>query len=180
MMLQEFIGDHQEASQCCNICTSLMIWNLSSETAFKARAKWYEQGGKSNKNFLNLNKKQQKQKKLQTIKCDEVKYRGQEGVCKGISDYYQILYSNEDVEDIEYDFYDNCPKLSQNWREHMDTELTQQELVDALMKCTDSAPGSDGIPYSVYNLYVEPLGCCWLSVMTTKRLSHPTTGSSLL
>ena len=77
----------------------------------------------------------------------------------------------------------------------MDGELTQQELLEALMTCTDSAPGSDGIPYSVYkktwsivgpylselkwlNLYVEPIGCCWKSVKTTKWCSHPSSGSS--
>ena len=32
----------------------------------------------------------------------------------------------------------------------MDADLTLQELLDALMSCSDSAPGSDGIPYSVY------------------------------
>ena len=60
------------------------------------------------------------------------------------------MYSNEEVEDTEDDFYDNCPKLGQNSRERMDAELTQQELLEALMTCTDSSPGSDGIPYSVY------------------------------
>ena len=32
----------------------------------------------------------------------------------------------------------------------MDADLTNGELLSALMSCTDSAPGSDGIPYSVY------------------------------
>ena len=31
----------------------------------------------------------------------------------------------------------------------MDAELTQQESLDALITCNDSASGSDGIPYSV-------------------------------
>ena len=29
-------------------------------------------------------------------------------------------------------------------------------------------------------LYVEPIDGCWLSVMTTKRFSHPSTGAFLL
>ena len=32
----------------------------------------------------------------------------------------------------------------------MDSDLTNEELLAALMSCSDSAPGSDGIPYSVY------------------------------
>jgi hypothetical protein len=34
----------------------------TSETAFKARANWYECGDKSNKNFVNFNKRNKKQK----------------------------------------------------------------------------------------------------------------------
>ena len=30
------------------------------------------------------------------------------------------------------------------------SDLTNEELLAALMSCSDSAPGSDGIPYSVY------------------------------
>ena len=50
--------------------------------------------------------------------------------------------------EVEDDFYDNCPNLSKQSQENMDADLTLQELLIALMRCTDSAPGSDGIPYS--------------------------------
>ena len=35
-------------------------------------------------------------------------------------------------------------------RELMDADMTDLELLAALKSCSDSAPGSDGIPYSVY------------------------------
>ena len=41
-------------------------------------------------------------------------------------------------------------RLSQPSCEMLKNELTQEELLKALNKCTDSAPGSDGIIYSVY------------------------------
>ncbi len=48
----------------------------SSETAFRARAIWYEHSKKLNKPLLNLNKKYKKQKVIDNIKCDGVSYRG--------------------------------------------------------------------------------------------------------
>ena len=54
------------------------------------------------------------------------------------------------VEDGDDEFYDNCPTLGQNSKNSMDLDLTEQELLAALMTCEDSAPGSDGVPYSVY------------------------------
>ena len=124
----------------------------SKITSFRARAKWFEQGEKSNKYFLNLNKKYKKQKLMEKIICDNITYRGQEQVKEGIAGFYQRLYDKNEVEDEEQDteFYDKCPKLSQDARNNLDSDITEAELLAALMTCSDSAPGSDGIPYSVY------------------------------
>jgi hypothetical protein len=62
------------------------------ETAFRARANWCEQGEKSNKYFLNLNKKYKKQKVIDSIKCEGVSYRGQNEVSEGITRFYKNLY----------------------------------------------------------------------------------------
>ena len=76
--------------------------------------------------------------------------RGQEEVSKGVTDFYRKLYSHEDVNTEDDGFYENCPKLSMHSKEYMKKELTEEELLTALKTCADSAPGSDGIPYSVY------------------------------
>ena len=47
-------------------------------------------------------------------------------------------------------FYENCPKLSEESKCIMDAKLTEVELLAALMTCSDSAPGSDGLTYSIY------------------------------
>ena len=122
----------------------------SSETAFRSRANWYEHGEKSNKYFLNLNKKYKKQKVIDNIKCEGISYRGQDEVSKGVTGFYRKLYEFKEVELDEGDFYDNCPKLSQDAREKMETELSEADLLAALNTCADSSPGPDGIPYSIY------------------------------
>ena len=40
----------------------------------------------------------------------------------------------------------------------MDMDISEQELLAALMTCTDSAPGADGIPYSVYKKLWSSVG----------------------
>ena len=55
-----------------------------------------------------------------------------------------------EVGDENDDFYDNCPRLSDQSREMMDSEISDLELLAALWSCGESCPGSDGIPYSVY------------------------------
>jgi hypothetical protein len=127
----------------------------SRKMAFKARAKWYEYGEKSNKYFLNLNKKFCKQKIIERIKCEGKTFRGQEEVSKGITDFYKNLYKNNDTKTNENEndncnFFSNCPKISLRNREWMEKEITNEELEEALKTCKDSAPGPDGISYSIY------------------------------
>ena len=52
----------------------------------------------------------------------------------------------------------------------MDAEITEPEPLAALKSCTDSAPGPDGIPYSVYKKIWDIVG----SYIDRVRLNHQT------
>jgi hypothetical protein len=80
------------------------------------------------------------------IKFEGLRYKGQDEVNDGITGFYRNLYEFREVNLDEGDFYDNCPKLSQDNRILMATELSVGDLLLALNKFTDSAPGPDGIP----------------------------------
>ena len=130
----------------------------SFETSFRARVNWYEHGEKSSKYLINLNKKYKKQTLIEHITCDGVSCRGQKEVSDGITQFYQHMYRSEDVISDEDGFYDNCPKLSDASREQMECELADEDLLAALNTCSDSAPGPDGISYSVYKKLWEICG----------------------
>jgi hypothetical protein len=99
----------------------------SSETAFTARADWYEHGEKSYKYFLNLNKKYAKPKAKDNIKCDGVQYHGQEEVSKGITEFYQKLSSLKRLIQMKWSsmiIVQNYPKLQRiKWRPNFWTQI---------------------------------------------------------
>jgi len=130
---------------------------------FNNRAKWFEFGEKSNKYFLNLTKTQEKQKLISEIESDGSKYRGQQQVAQGIRSFYSKLYEerkdeSKDRKNEDNTFFKHCPKLSDTQKSQMDAEVSLKELEAALISCKDSAPGQDGIPYSVYKQYWKMLG----------------------
>ena len=137
-----------------NLKTSINILRkeLNDKMTFYSKAKWFEYGEKSNKYFLNLNKHRQNQKLINKITDGEKQYFGHEQTSKGITNFYKELYAKNQKTNQERDpsFYDNCPKLSTENKDFMDKELSITELKEALNSCKDSAPGPDGIPYSVY------------------------------
>ncbi len=127
---------------------------LYEKTTFASSAKWFELGEKPNKYFLNLNKVRQGQKLINQIKDGYEEYIGQSQIANGIKKFYQNLYAKQKTElPKDNTFYENCPKLTEEQSTTLDRELTIKELYEALSTCKDSAPGPDGIPYSVYRKY---------------------------
>jgi exonuclease III len=133
--------------------------NFVNYQTFKTTAKWFEYGEKSNKFFLSLMKSRQNQKLISKIRNEDREYVGQAEVTSGITNFYRDLYARRDmVESGNDDFYKHCPKLSVEQAKSVDTTLTNLDLLRALKTCKDSAPGPDGIPYSVYKKYWKIAG----------------------
>ena len=144
------VGLITDAIDRLNNDLTLLREKQSASTSFKSRAKWFDQGEKSNKYFLNINKKYTKKKIIDKITCEGVTSNGQEGVADTITGFYQRLYSRGTTVQGDDEFYQNCPTLSDESRMIMESDITLNDLTCALGSCSDSAPGSDGIPYSVY------------------------------
>jgi exonuclease III len=133
--------------------------SMSAKMSFASSAKWSELGEKSNKYFLNLNKTRQSQKLISEIKNGDEVHVGQSQVVKGITNFYRALYTRQRSAGMNDDkFYENCPKLTDEQATNLDSELTLNDLHKALSTCKDSAPGPDGIPYSVYKTYWPLMG----------------------
>jgi hypothetical protein len=80
-------------------------------------------------------------------------------VTNGITNFYRDLYARRDMVDSgNDDFYKHCPKLSNEQAKSVDATLTNLDLLKALKTCKDTAPGPDGIPYSVYKKYWKIAG----------------------
>ena len=79
------------------------------------------------------------QKLFDHKKCDNISERGQKEESKGITEFYRKLYSYEEVETKENDSYANCRNLSQNAKEFMEKEPTEEDILTALGSCSDSA-----------------------------------------
>ncbi len=127
--------------------------------AFVSRAKWFEYGEKSNKFFLNLIRSRQNQKLIGKIRNKEKEFVGQDQVSKGITEFHRDLYSSQPTKlKNEDNFYENCPKLTEEQAKFLDNDLTLKELHEALSTCKESSPGPDGIPYMIYKKYWKLMG----------------------
>ena len=67
--------------------------------------------------------------------------------------FYQNLYQKKTLDNDYSNFLINNPKISNASKEAMEADLTLEELYNTCTgkKMKDTAPGPDGIPYSVYH-----------------------------
>jgi len=137
------------------------IWEEKSKAlAFKAKVKWFDEGEKSNRYFLNIIKKRGLETTISRIQSDERTAVGQKEVQELIKDFYSNLYSVRQDLATNYDsFYPtDLNKLDHEDNKMLCEDITLGELEATLKSCKDSAPGPDGIPYKYYMKLWEVIG----------------------
>jgi len=138
-----------------------VIWEKKSkDLANKAGVKWFNEGEKSNKYFLNIIKKRQAETNI-----DRLEWEGRAAVTQGelkqlVVDFYGDLYEKQENLETDYDsfFSSDTPSLGDEDRSMLDGDVTLEEITRTLHSCEESAPGPDGITYKTYQALWEVLG----------------------
>ena len=127
-----------------------LVTKIGSRLEQRTSRKWYNEGELSNKYFFNiLNRKPNDD--------IEVLFRedGTETSCKleienEISTFYRDLYESvPDEIKLTDEFFSHTPTVPPDIANTVGLDLTLEDLTATLLTCKDSAPGPDGIPYSI-------------------------------
>jgi exonuclease III len=116
----------------------------------RSGAKWYEEGERSNSYFLNLINRRTEQTLITKLNVNGEVITEQTKISEHIVNFYKNLYSEKDTSDNFDEFFVDLPKLTDDERRNLDAPITLTELEATLRGCDESAPGPDGISYTVY------------------------------
>jgi len=126
---------------------------------FRSKVKYINEGEKCTKYFLNTLKRKERRVYIPSIKIDDITHRGNDMGLE-ILKFYRKLYDKDNCinnSNKEYLSVLNT-KLTNEQRDQLDSPITIEELHNILLTCKDSAPGLDGIPYSLYKRFWNILG----------------------
>ena len=147
-----------------------------------AKTRWYQEGERGTKYFLNmLRSRSNKLDMSQLITTDGTIIKDNPGINLEVERFYKNLYEKGNTREISGsseidDFLKNVEKVPINNNKSILAPVTVNELHETLKTCTDSAPGPDGIPYSIIKLtwkYFGPmLTDSWLFSLETGTLTH--------
>jgi retron-type reverse transcriptase len=121
--------------------------------AWRAKMKWYNEGEKSNKYFLNLLKRRTEQSEMTSIEIDGSIVTDQESINYEVNEYYKRLYSQNSTMQMDDSFLSNLFELLPNDADRVTSPITLNDLWEELKPLKETAPGPDGIS----NIFLKKL-----------------------
>ena len=121
--------------------------------------RWYNEGEKNNKYFLNLENRHCKRKTIMQIKTkDGVNITNDSDILRECNSFYNELYTSKitkRTENLEELFFDQeHPKLNQIDKENCEGLLTEKECLEAVKSMElGKSPGTDGLPAEFYKVF---------------------------
>jgi hypothetical protein len=143
--------------------------------AAKAKTKWFHEGEKSSKYFLNIIRKRGAVTDINELEVNGSVITNESEIKAEVSAFYKNLYEQGgNVSNIDQNFFTHVNKIPVEVANALTTPLLENEILHTLKTCSDSAPGPDGIPYSYYRHFWDIFGDIitqsWQDSMTTKSL----------
>ena len=157
---------------------SLLIDKKGKKLAEKLGTKWYNEGEKSTKYFLRLLNRANPDNFVKIKDSNGVTITEEIKIEEEIVRFYKKLYEDFDTELIEQndvEFFQEIEPISRQDDDDLGRSITVDELSGVLATCSDSAPGPDGIPYSIIGLlwstFGPTLASAWAFSMECKVLA---------
>ena len=132
----------------------------------RARARWHEQGEKSSKYFLNLEKRNHIKKHMRKLKISGVITTDPFSILAEQKRFYQELYksrnnnSTDETQTIESFLHSlNIPVLTEEQKLSCECAISQEECASILDSFQNNkTPGNDGIPIEFYRKFWPIIG----------------------
>ena len=129
----------------------------------RSRARWHEQGEKSSKYFLNLEKRNQIRKNIRSLNVNNTTITNPKDILNEEAKYYQSLYTSKMVfqeNDFEK-FTENLiiPKLTEEEKNSCEGLISNGECQKVIKNMKNNkSPGNDGIPVEFYKIFWPNIG----------------------
>lgn len=130
----------------------------------RSRAKWLEEGERSTRYFLKLERKRQTYNRIDTLRNGngEQIYDDHE-ILDELVKFYSRLYSSKNIDEEKINNYlsniHNIPELTEQDKEICEAQITETEVQEALKLLKfNKSPGIDGLPGEFYQTFWYLIG----------------------
>jgi hypothetical protein len=111
----------------------------------KAKTRWYNEGDKSNKYFLNLLKRNSESSKMTKLNINGITTTNETEIRKGVTEFYTELYNNGTDVDIDNEFMEEIFKVQQHFQDNINAPITLDKMWNTIKSVRATTPGPDVI-----------------------------------
>ena len=125
----------------------------------RSRIRWYEEGEKSTRYFMNLEKRNFNLKTVNRVCTNSGTFvENRQDILYELKNFYSKLYTKTEYGTSQNEYQEflrvECPTLDNDERDMMNNEITENELLAALkLTQNNKSPGSDGLPAEFYKMF---------------------------
>ena len=127
----------------------------------RSKTKWFEEGEKSSKFFLNLEKKKSIQNTIQVVIENDVTLTDETEISNNIKSFYKRLFEKKNVAECSSFLSGlNLTTLNEDQREICELPFSEEDLKTTLDSMeNDKSPGNDGLTKEFYSEFWPTIGC---------------------
>jgi hypothetical protein len=145
--------------------------------AWKARTKWYNEGERSNKYFLNLLKRNNTITEMDQIQVEGRLIKDPRQIGVVVNEYYTKLYNNINTNaEPNLSYLKDLFKVTEHEIVILSAPITLMELWSSLKPLKDTAPGPDGISHIYLKKLWDIIGPLildsWHYALLTNKMTH--------
>ena len=129
----------------------------------RSRIRWYEEGEKSTRYFMNLEKRNYNLKTVTRVSTNRgTIVENRQDILNELQNFYSKLYTKVEYGTSQTEYHEflniECPILDNDERDTMNNEITENELLAALkLTQNNKSPGSDGLPAEFYKMFWQDI-----------------------
>ena len=167
-------GENQCLYDKCKRDLEEIYDNIAEGTHIRSRCQWYEEGEKSSKFFLNLEKLNGTRSQIRKIIVNDQEIVDPNKVLNEIRIFYESLFRKGDSKPPSQinDFLDKVqlPKLNITESNECDNELSEKELYISLMSMQkNKSPGNDGLTKEFFCSFLGRHKRCFFKFMSYSK-----------
>ena len=160
----------------CKVRLEEIYENIAEGIKVRSRCQWYEDGEKSTKFFLNLEKSRAEKSTIKKLEIDKKEIVDQSLIIGELKSFYQNLFkkSTDNTKDQLKDFLDkvNVRQLNQEQQNICENDITEFELKNALKTLNNSkTPGNDELTKEFYETFWDDLKLLFKKVIDQIKIS---------
>ena len=168
--------DNLEKYNICKTKLEQIYDHIAEDIKVRTKTQWYEEGEKSSKFFLNLEKTKTTRSIIKKLCTDDhTEWKNQVKINKELENFYRNLFKKDIAKSLPEmkEILDkiSIPTLEETQVLKCDEEVSEKKVLDVIKTFTNNkSPGNDGLTKELYEMFWDDLKQPFMNSMKETKI----------